>query len=98
LAHFSNRIDGLEKGVAPVARLQLQIEEQRARVPGLMREVSGLVTVVNALAQLVWKLDYEHRERTTLRDAMMDQPTSAELKQARKVLREALGLGVTIIQ
>jgi len=98
LARLSNRIEDLEKGVAPVAQLQQQVGEQRAKMPELLREVSGLETVANSLSQLVWKLDQDHKERITLRDAMMAQPSPAELNQAREVLREALRLGTTIIQ
>ena len=87
------RLDQIEKQLSMLEANQRDLARLRESVATLGIEAAGLSHLVNALSRLVWTLDQDIGKGRELFDSLwVKQPTKEELRDARRVLSDFLGM------
>ena len=91
------QLDQGEKRLGTLEANQRDLPQLRETLANLGIEVAGLRQLVNALLQLVWMLDRDYGKGRFLDDILIKQPTKDELREARRVLSDFLGMEPSVI-
>ena len=89
------RLDQGEERLDTLRVDQCDLPQLRETLATLGIEVARSKKLVNALLQLVWMLDRDHGKGRALDGIWVKQPTIEELRDARRVLSNFLGMDPT---
>jgi len=93
LIELQPRLDQMEKQLSMLEANQRDLQQLRESVANLGNEAAGLSHLVNALGRLVWTLDQDIAKGRELFDSLwIKKPTKEELREARRVLNDFLGM------
>ena len=93
LIELQPRLDQMEKQLSMLEANQRDLPQLRQSVANLGNDAAGLSHLVNALGRLVWTLDQDIGKGRELFDSLwIKQPTKEELREARRVLSDFLGM------
>ena len=92
LSQARTRMEQAELEIGTLPGMRIELREVVEHVTRILAEVSKLREQVDALCRLVWVLNKDHSKPSMFPDLTTKQPTKEEIEEARRVLKDFLGL------